>query len=498
MKQFINSVFLIFLVTCIISIFSGGQAHSDDIRKPVWAGSFYPAEKTELEQTITLLTTQAQQARVQIPSHKRLCALIMPHAGYIYSGLTAAHASLVLTEKQFAKVILLGPDHRVGFKNSAVSDATAYQTPLGLIKLSRNAEKLRQTPDLFRAIPASDRSEHSLEVILPFLQHYLKDFELIPIVMGSCDPDRIASAIEPFVDQNTLVVASSDLSHYLPYSEAVFRDKETIKMILKLASGKLLKSGNRACGKMPLLVIINMAQRYGWKPILLHYSNSGDTAGSQERVVGYAAIAFYGESIMQDNKDDAYLLSKKQGQTLVKLARQTLGERFDKKVDPVASESLADALKDSRFQDRRGTFVTLMLDGRLRGCIGNLSPTESIPAGVRRNALNAAFNDYRFSPLTDKEFDRVDIEISILTEPQPLEYTDSNDLLKKLRVNVDGVIIRKGGHSATFLPQVWEQLPRIEDFLAHLCAKAGLAADAWRKNRLEVMTYQVQYFEEEK
>ena len=224
MKQFINPVFLIFLASCMINIFSSGEAHSDDVRKPVWAGSFYPSEKDALEQTITLLTRQAQQTRVQLPSQKRLCALIMPHAGYIYSGLTAAHASLVLTEKQFAKVILMGPDHRVGFKNCAISDVKAYQTPFGLIKLPRDAEKLRYEPDLFRVIPASDRSEHSLEVILPFLQHYLKDFELIPIVMGPCDIDRVASAIEPFVDHNTLVVASSDLSHFLPYSEAVFRD----------------------------------------------------------------------------------------------------------------------------------------------------------------------------------------------------------------------------------------------------------------------------------
>ena len=498
MNKLGNSVLLILIFFCLAGRIFITEAHADNIRKPVWAGSFYPAEKAELEQTITLLTSRAKQTRVQVPSQQRLCALIMPHAGYPYSGLTAAHASLVLTEKQFAKVVLIGPDHRVGFKNCAISDVKAYQTPLGLIRLFRDADKLRREPDLFRVIPASDRNEHSLEVILPFLQHYLKEFELLPIVMGPCDIDRVASAIEPFVDHNTLVVASSDLSHYLPYSEAVARDKETINMILNLESGELSKSDNRACGKAPILVIINLARRYGWKPVLLHYSNSGDTAGSRERVVGYAAIAFYGELLMEDNNPSAYQFSKEQGQALVRLARQTVLEKFGKKLDPAASESLAVALKDSRFQDRRGTFVTLTIGGQLRGCIGNLSATESISEGIRRNALNAAFHDQRFSPLADKELDRVAIEISILTEPQPLEYIDSADLLKKLRVNVDGVIIRKEYYSATFLPQVWEQLPRPEDFLNHLCAKAGLPADAWRKTGLEVMTYQVQYFEEEK
>jgi len=488
MNKLGNSVLLTLLFFCLAGRIFIAEAHADNIRKPVWAGSFYPAEKADLERTITLLTRQAQQTRVQIPSQKRLCALIMPHAGYIYSGLTAAHASLVLTEKQFAKVVLIGPDHRVGFRNCAISDVKAYQTPLGLIRLLRDADKLRREPDLFRVISASDRNEHSLEVILPFLQHYLKEFELLPIVMGPCDIDRVASAIEPFVDHNTLVVASSDLSHYLPYSEAVSRDKETINMILNLESGELLQGENRACGTVPMLIIITMAKRHGWKPVLLHYSNSGDTAGSRDKVVGYTAIAFYGELLMEDNTASADQLNKEQGQALAKLARQTLLERFGKKLDPAASESLATALKDSRFQDRRGTFVTLTIDGRLRGCIGNLSPTESILEGIRRNALNAAFQDHRFSPLTDKEFDRTDIEISILTEPQPLEYTDSNDLLQKLRVNVDGVIIRKGDHGATFLPQVWEQLPRPEDFLAHLCTKAGLSANAWRQTGLEVMT----------
>ena len=132
----------------------------------------------------------------------------------------------------------------------------------------------------------------------------------------------------------------------------------------------------------------------------------------------------------------------------------------------------------------------------MRGCIGNLTANEPLSEGVRRNAINAAFHDPRFPPLTDKELDEVDIEVSILTEPQPLDYVDGEDLLTRLRVDVDGVIIRKGHASATFLPQVWEQLPDPEEFLGHLCMKAGLSSDAWRQNKLDVLTYQVQYFEE--
>ncbi len=157
---------------------------------------------------------------------------------------------------------------------------------------------------------------------------------------------------------------------------------------------------------------------------------------------------------------------------------------------------LSEDLKDSCFNERRGTFVTLKIDGRLRGCIGSLTSNESIRIGIARNALNAAFRDPRFPPLTIDEFKHVDIEISILTEPSPLEYSDYFDLLAKLRVNVDGVIIRKGRAGATFLPQVWKQLPEPENFLSHLCAKAGLSSDSWKNTKLEVSIYQVQYFEE--
>jgi AmmeMemoRadiSam system protein A len=187
-------------------------------------------------------------------------------------------------------------------------------------------------------------------------------------------------------------------------------------------------------------------------------------------------------------------LNEHQGQTLIKLARQTIAERLGRRpirVDP-------DSAKDAAFQDHRGTFVTLTIDRQLRGCIGNLDSTDSILDGIERNAVNAAFNDPRFPPLTADELDRVDIEVSILTEPKPLEYRDSKDLLSKLRVNVDGVILRKGPASATFLPQVWEQLPQAEKFLSHLCLKAGLSPDAWKKGHLDILTYQVQYFEEEK
>jgi AmmeMemoRadiSam system protein A len=199
---------------------------------------------------------------------------------------------------------------------------------------------------------------------------------------------------------------------------------------------------------------------------------------------------------MQHGHDDSKNLTPEQGRLLVELARQILMDRLCKPVPKNKIDSLNAALKDPCFQLTRGTFVTLTINGKLRGCIGNLTSNETLVAGVRRNAINAAFHDPRFAPLDASELERAEIEISILSDPRPLRYRDAEDLIKKLRPNIDGVIIRKDLASATFLPQVWEQLPQPQDFLAHLCMKAGLAASAWQNCELEVSTYQVQYFKE--
>jgi len=189
---------------------------------------------------------------------------------------------------------------------------------------------------------------------------------------------------------------------------------------------------------------------------------------------------------------DTDKLTEDEGKYLLSVARKTIGQRLsDQKEQP------SDAHRSDKFLEQRGTFVTLTTGGNLRGCIGHIIPQETLIEGIRVNAVNAAFRDTRFPPLTKDEWKQVKIEISILTEPKLLSYSDADDLLKKLRPDIDGVILRKGYHQSTFLPQVWDQLPKKEDFLAHLCLKAGLGADAWKQGDLEVSVYQVQAFEEE-
>lgn len=187
-------------------------------------------------------------------------------------------------------------------------------------------------------------------------------------------------------------------------------------------------------------------------------------------------------------------LTQEQGQALVRLARETIANKLEIPVSHDESDDLL--LQGAPFHSNLGTFVTLKINDRLRGCIGNITSPKTLTEGVKANAVSAAFNDYRFSPLSRKELSKISIEVSVLTEPVPLEYSEQNPLPSLLTPHVDGIIIHKGEAGATFLPQVWKQLPDPESFLTHLCMKAGLSPDEWKSPGLKVLTYKVQYFSE--
>ncbi len=486
---------VIAVTVLLLCIFSQQASWCAVIREPAWAGKFYPDTKSELKQSLNRLFDEVDWNRKTPFSSDELRALIMPHAGYAYSGITAAHAAATIVRDGFDRVVLLGPDHRVGFSNASLTGASHWKTPLGVVPIGDARQLLKSWPDLFHRIAASDQSEHSIEVILPFLQTRLSHFEAIPVVVGPCDAKKMARALEPLLrDKRTLLVVSADLSHYLPYDEAVKRDRKTLDRILSLDPNWHLDQENRTCGRFPLGVLLELAGRHHWRPVELYYNNSGDTAGDKDAVVGYGAVAFYGDETMRQPPENSRALTSEQGEALVALARQTLAAHFDAAVAQTKNSHLA----DQALQARCGTFVTLKIDNQLRGCIGSLSTASPIVSDVRNNALNAAFHDPRFPPLSKSELEQVRIEVSVLTEPVPLTYKDVNDLLSRLRPGIDGVIVRKGSASATFLPQVWEQLPQTGSFLSHLCMKAGLACDQWRAGDVSVEVYQVQYFEEER
>ena len=232
-----------------------------------------------------------------------------------------------------------------------------------------------------------------------------------------------------------------------------------------------------------ILLVVQLA-------FLMPVSGGNDTPLKVQKEI--TVIALDKERVKEGGMTDTEKITEEQGKYLLGEARKTIGQALSGKEDQKGEDADLPAV----FNKKRGTFVTLTTGGNLRGCIGHIIPHESLIDGVRINAINAAFKDPRFRPLDEDEWQKVKIEISILTDPKRLSYMNADDLLKKLRPGIDGVIIKKGYHQSTFLPQVWDQLPQKEDFLNHLCLKAGLDGDEWKKGRIEVSTYQVQAFEE--
>lgn len=226
---------------------------------------------------------------------------------------------------------------------------------------------------------------------------------------------------------------------------------------------------------------------------IIFFLSSCSTAeeSTQNKIRGI--ISSQEEKAKEGKMADSQNLSDQEGMYLLEVARKTIESELYK--DKAISQG--EELSSPKFSEKRGTFVTLTINNNLRGCIGHIIEQDSLLEGIKENAINAAFKDYRFSPLSKSEWGNVKIEISILTNPAPLEYSDADDLLKKIRPNIDGVIIKQGFYQATFLPQVWEQLPDKKEFFTHLCLKAGLDGNEWKKGKLEVYTYQVQAFEEE-
>ena len=471
------------------------------VRAPAVAGLFYPADEPVLSKTIDELLEGA-------PAHHipRLKGLVCPHAGYPYSGPTAAIAYKTLAGRDVQTVVILGPSHYAWFKGASVPNTDAYQTPLGIVPISARARQLARTspfvleprcmvqrPGFWTqsskpAPPAGedtpDTWEHSVEVQVPFLQKTLTNFTILPAVFGEVDPEQAARVLAGVIDDKTFVVASSDLSHYYTYEKAEELDHRCVKAICDMNIDEM--KTQEACGKAPILALMYLAREKGWKTQLLDYRNSGDTAGDKSRVVGYAAIAFY-EPAPQN-------FEAKERKLLLDLARQTLTRVATNHDSPGPGVNARDL--SPRLSETKGCFVTLTEDGELRGCIGHIVPQEALYQAVEDNARSAATRDPRFQPVRPDEVKKIKIEISVLTEPQPLSFKSPEDLLNKLEPGEDGVVLRIGPSGATFLPQVWEQLPDKVEFLNHLAQKAGCAPEDWRGSNVSVSIYHVEAFKE--
>jgi len=494
---------------------AGQDGRPKKVRGPAVAGLFYPRHARDLGKELDRLLGEVKTERIP-----RLRALVCPHAGYRFSGPVAATGYSQLRGREFKTVIVMAPSHYARFEGASIANVDAYETPLGLVPVSPQARKLAgrkpfvrepvcediQRPDWWRQAPKElppfgrdtpHTWEHSLEVQVPFLQRTLGRFELVPIVFGRVDPEEAAETLLDAIDEQTLLVASSDLSHYHPYQLARRLDNTCVQAICSMNAEWAAQQ--EACGILPILTLMEIARHKGWKARLLDCRNSGDTTGERsDRVVGYAAIAFYepepAETVGPAEQASAPLhLTTDERAYLLRLARRTI-ERVVRGMRPAEpnEDELSEALKAPQ-----GCFVTLTREGRLRGCIGSIFPQEPLYQAVISRATAAALFDRRFPPVRSEELERIKIEVSVLSLPRRLEFGSPEELLEQLRPGVDGVVLRVGTHQSTYLPQVWEQMPDKEQFLNHLAEKAGLDSSAWRSEKARVLVYQVEALEEE-
>ncbi|MFQ5499795.1 MAG: AmmeMemoRadiSam system protein B [Candidatus Zixiibacteriota bacterium] len=476
--------------------------NNTEIRKPSAAGTFYPSGQIELLKEVASLFAKATKPTVA----GRPLALIAPHAGYAYSGKTAASAYKTLEGEQFDTVVIVSPSHTVFFKGAAVYGGAGYETPIGVVEIDRSlSEKIAGiNPSVYLSnqghASGSTRGEHALEVQLPFLQTVLGKFQLVAIVMGDQEEESVSSLGEvlasTLVGTNTLLVASSDLSHFHPERKARRLDgamREAIEKYDPDLVMETIESGRgEACGGGPVAAVMLASKRLGGNEVrFIDYTTSGETTGDFSEVVGYlSAVVVAGKDTkivtstvgqQAAGRTPGEEVSEEDCQLLHSIVHRSIQAYLDRKnYEPPATDSLS---------MRRGVFVTLSDDSGLRGCIGEIRSHDPLYLAVARLAVAAAFEDPRFDPLTKEEFEKVECEISVLT---PLERVHN---FRDIRIGRDGLMIKLEHHSGLLLPQVassrgWS----VDEFLQQTCLKAGLPKNSYCQSDTQVYRFSAQVF----
>ncbi|MBN1884587.1 MAG: AmmeMemoRadiSam system protein B [Candidatus Krumholzibacteriota bacterium] len=480
------------------------------VRPPVVAGQFYPGDPVRLRRDIEGYLDAVGAADVG----GRVVALVSPHAGYQYSGAVAAHGYRLIRGRSYETVVVISPCHVEYFDFSSVFPGAAYETPLGAIPVNREiVELLAGTGGRVRAameghrVVAGGRGEHSLEVQLPFLQVALGQFDLVAIVMG----DQSASNVrilgealgEALAGRNALIVASTDLSHFHAGREAGRLDGVFLDGLRGFSVEQLLSSlssgGTEACGGGPTAAAMIAAGRLGASRCdVLAYATSGDVTGDHSSVVGYVSAAMIAAGSTGDEEPQGTKRSSSRGapgddaglddgtrRFLLRLARRTIARALGDDA-PLPERPASNVLGE-----KRGGFVTLKKGGRLRGCIGYIEAVKPLADTISEMAVAAAFDDYRFPPVTADEIDGIEIEISVLSPV--VRIADPG----RVEVGRHGIIITRGSHRGLLLPQVavewnWDR----ERFLDQTCVKAGLEPGAWRKEGTVIEVFSADVFSE--
>lgn len=475
------------------------------IHQPAVAGQFYPADAETLT-TIVGGFLDSASTRADRPVQ----AVIVPHAGYVFSGAVAAEAYAGISPAAvYERIFIIGPGHREAFLGAAVDGSSeVYSMPLGDVSVdTRTCLELAAADSVFHNRRKPFDKEHCLEVQIPFLQARLKRMPpIVPVIIGSVDGNdlgRIVRVLKPYFTQENLFVISSDFSHYPSYDDACKVDRATGDAILSGSVEEFLNTlldnarqripglATSACGQLPIAALLMMMEgREELEIRHLNYRNSGDAAvyGDKSEVVGYHAfsVVYKEEAEKNTGASGGFSLTAEEREVLLETARRSIETAFDGKYWLPSDTRLTQTLKAEC-----GAFVTLHLHGRLRGCIGNIVGVRPLYKTVAEMARAAAFEDDRFRPLTREELEQVHIEISVLS---PLRQISSPD---ELVLGRDGVLMVKDGRSGTFLPQVADETGwSKEEFLGH-CArdKAGIGWNGWKDADLYV--YQAEVFDEQ-
>lgn len=488
-------------------------------RRAQYAGSWYDSNPGHLKQQLDIYLGNAKtepdqasgnrvQARSQ-PLTGGVLAIIVPHAGYMYSGQTAAYAYKAAQKGNIKRIFLLGPSHHVGFKGAALPQATSFATPIGDLEVDRELIAELKTYPLFSFHAEAHSVEHSLELQLPFIKFCFGNVKIVPIMIGHLADESeariIGEVLKGFVGKDDLVVVSSDFTHYGPrYQYTPFANQGDIPARVGRMDGEAFQHlsrldlegftkfiGNTSCticGMYPCEVLLAMLPRQAHGTLLKYATSSDSLVEDTHNSVSYLAIAFSGAEwpdapgVVQEAAE-VVKLSEDDRQSLLSLAKSTL-EIFVREKRIVSPDELNLNISDA-MKECFGVFVTITktaADGSkrehkdLRGCIGSIYPSKALYKAVHENAIAACSRDYRFQPVTAEELQYLELELSILTPPRRV------DSYKDIVVGRDGVILSKRGKQAVFLPQValewnWSR----DEMLTQLALKADLRADEWRE-----------------
>lgn len=485
------------LMSSIFNHFSpvhGQEYHSGD-RMPAVAGRFYPKTEEDLRVELGKLFRKAKPRTV-----KNVRAILCPHAGYIFSGEVAASGyNQVDPDVPYEHVFLIASSHQVSFDGASVYTAGDYITPLGRVRVDiETGNSLVREHPVFSFRPEADKTEHSTEVQVPFLQYHLKQpVNLVPIVIGTQSAkvcSKIADALRPYFNKKNLFVISTDFSHYPSYEDAVKTDQATCDAIVSGSADALqklnAKLGNAGipglvtnlCGWTSVLVLMELMQQSDhFKVVPVEYKNSGDTPfGDKKQVVGYWALA------VQESGKEGFTFTPEDKKLLLEEARRSIEVYLkERKVRTEPPHRMTPGIGM-----HAGAFVTLKKKGELRGCIGRFTADIPLYQVIRQMAIASATQDNRFLPVAINELAGLEIEISVLS---PMQKINS---INEIIPGKHGIYIKKGNNTGTFLPQVaTEQRWDLESFLGH-CArdKAGIGWEGWKS--ADIWTYEACIFSE--